>query len=122
MRPLAFKLLRRLRDPESGLSRNRSHETFESPEGKAALRAHRLLRSLERDLDQLEDAADLRLSSEGGRVRLTIEQPRLRLRRQALLEPLAFQLLMRSPRSGLLLRRAAERDAPELMPAPTADR
>ncbi|MDF1565530.1 MAG: hypothetical protein P1V51_21005 [Deltaproteobacteria bacterium] len=122
MHPLAFKLLRRLRDPGNPLSRNRSLETFASPEGRAALRAHRLLRSLERDLERLEDSSDLRLHHEAGRVRIAIDRPSLRLRREAVLEARAFGLLILSERTGPLLRLAAERDAPELVPDPRGDR
>lgn len=121
MQPLALRLLRRLRDPGNPLSRNRHHETFESPEGRAALRAHRQLRSLERDLDRLEHPEALQLCWESNRVRITIEQPGLRLKREAVLEPQAFSLLMRSTRFGPLLRRVAERDAPELVPDPRED-
>ncbi len=121
MTPLAFRLLRRLRDPGTPLSRNRNLGTFESKEGRSALRTHRLLRSLERDLGNLEEPEGLRLRAEGGRVRLMIDQPALKVRREAILERLAFDELMASSPFGPLLRKVAERDAPELVPAPRVD-
>jgi hypothetical protein len=43
-------VLRLRQDP--GFSRNRHYATFSSPEGKKALRIHRHLRSIERDLSR----------------------------------------------------------------------
>jgi hypothetical protein len=54
---------------EPGFSRNRHYATFSSPEGRRALRIHRHLRSIERDL---EAGATLAVARDGGRVRLRI--------------------------------------------------
>jgi hypothetical protein len=54
---------------EPGFSRNRHYATFSSPEGRRALRIHRHLRSIERDL---EAGGRLTVVREDGRVRLSI--------------------------------------------------
>ena len=58
----------RLRE-ERGFSRNRHFLTLSSPEGKRALRIHRQLRSIERDLSRASSATVDRAAD---RVRLTL--------------------------------------------------
>jgi hypothetical protein len=66
------RVVRRLRD-EPGFSRNRHFLAFSSPEGRRALRIHRHLRSIERDLwagstatvDHGADRVQLTLRSRG---------------------------------------------------------
>jgi len=60
MDPFVRKLVERLHAPGTPLSRNRHFHTFETPEGRAALRTSRRLRSLAKDL--------LTCQAEGGRV------------------------------------------------------
>jgi hypothetical protein len=60
MDPFVRKLVERLHAPGTPLSRNRHFHTFETPEGRAALRTSRRLRSLARDI--------LTCHAEGGRV------------------------------------------------------
>jgi hypothetical protein len=62
------RVVRRLRE-EPGFSRNRHFVTFSSPEGKRALRIHRHLRSIERDLSRGSSAV---VDESDGRVRLTL--------------------------------------------------
>lgn len=50
MDPFVKRLIQRLNDPTRPLSRNRHFHTFETPEGKAALKASRRLRSLQKDI------------------------------------------------------------------------
>ena len=62
------RVVQRLRQ-EPGFSRNRHFQTFSSPEGKRALRIHRHLRSIERDLTRGSSAT---VDEETDRVRLTL--------------------------------------------------
>lgn len=62
------RVVRRLRE-EPGFSRNRHFLTFSSPEGKRALKIHRQLRSIERDLSRAFSATVDRAAD---RVRLTL--------------------------------------------------
>lgn len=62
MDPFVRRLIERLHDPSRPLSRNRHFHTFETPEGKAALRTSRRLRSLQKDI--------LACTEEGGRARI----------------------------------------------------
>ena len=62
------RVVRRLRE-EPGFSRNRHFLTFSSPEGKRALKIHRQLRSIERDLSRASSATVDRAAD---RVRLTL--------------------------------------------------
>lgn len=63
MDPFVRRLIERLHDPSRPLTRNRHFHTFETPEGKLALRTSRRLKSLQRDI--------LACASEGGRAKLT---------------------------------------------------
>lgn len=62
------RVVRRLRE-EPGFSRNRHFQAFSSPEGRRALRIHRHLRSIERDLSSGSSAS---VDEAAGRVRLTL--------------------------------------------------
>ncbi len=68
MEDFVERVVRRLRDG-SGLSRNRHFLTFASPEGRKALRIHRHLRSVERDLAR---AVRAEVDRGGERVRIDI--------------------------------------------------
>jgi hypothetical protein len=65
--PFVRQLVQRLHAPGAPLSRNRHFHTFETPEGRAALRISRRLRSLARDIQAC--------AGEGGRVRCTPSEP-----------------------------------------------
>ncbi len=83
--------VRRLRtDP--GFSRNRFYLALSSPEGRRALRIHRHLRSLERDLAAGQVAT---VAREEARVRLTLRGRRGE--RTAFLTHTEFRLLCDAP-------------------------
>jgi len=93
--------VRRLRE-DPGFSRNRFYLALSSPEGRRALRIHRHLRSLERDL-----AAGLAatVAREAERVRLTIRGRRTE--RTAWLTRAEFRLLCDAPAVRTALGAAA---------------
>lgn len=68
MEAFVERVVRRLRE-EPGFSRNRHFLAFSSPEGKRALRIHRHLRSIERDLSRGSSAMVQKSESQ---VRLTL--------------------------------------------------
>jgi hypothetical protein len=85
------RVVRRLR-AEPGFSRNRHFATFSSPEGRRALRIHRHLRSIERDLSRGSTATVERAAD---RVRLTLRSKSgLRM---AWLTDAEFRILCTSP-------------------------
>jgi hypothetical protein len=66
------RVVRRLRE-ERGFSRNRHFLAFASAEGRRALRIHRHLRSIERDLAA---GAHVTIARDGDRVRLDLRSKR----------------------------------------------
>jgi hypothetical protein len=101
MADFVTRAVERLRaDP--GFSRNRYYLALSSPEGKRALRIHRHLRSLERDLARGLSAT---VAAEAQRVRLVLSGKRVS--RVAWLTRAEFRLLCTSP-----IVRAALGDAP----------
>jgi hypothetical protein len=96
-------VLRLREDP--GFSRNRHFLALSSPEGKRALRIHRHLRSLERDLAA---GASASVAAEAERVRLTLRGKRGQ--RIAWLTRAELRLLLGSPTA----RAALGADAAEL--------
>src|SRR5512141_501968 len=68
MADFVTRVVQRLRE-ETGFSRNRHYLALSSPEGRRALRIHRHLRSLERDL---AGGAAATVTREAERVRLTL--------------------------------------------------
>jgi hypothetical protein len=97
----------RLRE-RPGFSRNRHFQAFSSPEGRRALRIHRHLRSLERDL--LAGMAAT-VAQEAHRVRLTLHGRQGR--REAWLTRAEFGLLCDDP----AVRAALGSEQPELAEA-----
>jgi hypothetical protein len=96
------RAVERLRgDP--GFSRNRYFHALSSPEGKRALRIHRHLRSLERDLSA---GASATVAREAERVRLVLRGKRSS--RTAWLTRAEFRLLCTSPIVRAVLGDAAE--------------
>jgi hypothetical protein len=110
MDPFVRKLVERLHAPGTPLSRNRHFHTFETAEGRAALRTSRRLRSLAKDI--------LTCHAEGGRVacvpagvgedgdlkvQLTLE--RLSGKRTSLLSRDEFELLHGLPGVAAALER-----------------
>lgn len=85
------RVVMRLRG-EPGFSRNRHFLAFSSPEGRRALRIHRHLRSIERDLSAGSTAT---VDRGAARVRLTLRSKRGH--RTAFLSPSEFRILCTSP-------------------------
>jgi len=83
--------VRRLRE-DPGFSRNRFYLALSSPEGRRALRIHRHLRSLERDLTAGQAAT---VAREAERIRLTLRGRRGE--RTAWLTRAEFRLLCDAP-------------------------
>jgi hypothetical protein len=86
------RLLERLRD-DRAFSRNRHYLALSSPEGKRALRIHRHLRSLEKDLSS--DGVNATVTHEAKRIRLTLRGRRLD--RTAWLSRTEFRVLCGNP-------------------------
>jgi len=106
MDPFVQRLIRRLHHPSQPLSRNRHFATFDTPEGRAALRISRRLRSLQKDILQCRgEGGQVRFArqedpSAGGkegehRIELTLQ--RLRGRRVSMLAADEFELLRELP-------------------------
>ena len=91
MEAFVERVVRRLRE-EPGFSRNRHFLAFSSPEGQRALRIHRHLRSIERDLSRGSSAEVDRTE---GRVKLTLRS-RAGLRTAFLTLP-EYRLLCTNP-------------------------
>lgn len=83
-------------DPGRPLSRNRHFHTFESPEGRAALKIFKRLVALKRDMRACEQSGGLcrveQLKREG-KVKVEITLERLRSRRTVTLEAAELELL-----------------------------
>jgi len=84
---------------DPAFSRNRHHAALSSPEGRRAMRIHRHLRSLERDI-----AAGHAATVEHGPDRIRLELRGRRATRTAFLTRAEFRLLCTSP----LVRAALE--------------
>ncbi len=91
MADFVMRAVERLRD-DPGFSRNRHFHALSSPEGRRALRIHRHLRSLERDLSS---GASASLARDAERFRLTLRGPRGS--RVAWLTRAELRLLMGNP-------------------------
>jgi hypothetical protein len=91
MRGFVARAVERLRS-DAGFSRNRFFLALSSPEGRRALRIHRHLGSIERDLASGHEAT---VAPEDGRVRLDLRGPRGS--RTAYLSRAEFRLLCQSP-------------------------
>jgi hypothetical protein len=109
MADFVTRAVQRLRE-DPGFSRNRYYLALSSPEGKRALRIHRHLRSLERELAA---GAHAQVAHEEGRVRLTLHGPRGH--RTAWLTPPEFRLLCGSPdvRAALAAGEAPAEPSPD---------
>ena len=95
------RLVERLHDAARPLSRNRHFHTFDTPEGKRALRMSRRLKSLQRDiLASAGEGLRTRVSTAAtaeGEARVEVSFERVRGRRVALLEAQEFELLLALP-------------------------
>lgn len=111
MDPFVRRLVQRLIDPARPLSRNRHFHTFDSPEGRAALRVTRRLESLRRDLLQCRQEGGgvgvASLTDEKGGLKMEIRFERVRGRRTSMLSHAEFELLAELPDVKELLAKAA---------------
>jgi hypothetical protein len=96
------RAVQRLRE-DPGFSRNRYYLALSSPEGRRALRIHRHLRSLERDLAAGSAAT---VAREAERIRLTLRGKRGS--RTAWLTRSEFRMLCADPAVRAILGDAAE--------------
>lgn len=101
MDPFVRKLVLRLFDEGAPLSRNRHFHTFDSPEGKAALRVSKRLKALQRALEACrtsEGASTVRVVAlDGGKVRVEFRYARTRGTHVATLEPWEYEVLRALP-------------------------
>jgi hypothetical protein len=100
--PFVRQLVQRLHAPGAPLSRNRHFHTFETPEGRAALRISRRLRSLAKDLQSCAgEGGRVRCApsapGEAGEVKIQLTLERLSGRRTSLLTRDEFELLSELP-------------------------
>jgi hypothetical protein len=105
MSDFVTRAVQRLRE-DPGFSRNRHTTALSSPEGRRALRIHRHLRSIERDLAAGVAAS---VTREAERVRLTLRTARAS--RTAWLTRAEFRLLCDSPAVRAALGDDAAREA-----------
>lgn len=99
MEELTQRIVSRLREEPSSLSRNRNYATFEEPEARRALQIVRFLGSLEKDI--LDRSARgpievLRLEK-GMRLEIKMVFPLLRGTRTSFLSEEEFGLLLENP-------------------------
>jgi hypothetical protein len=92
MASFLLRALQRLRE-DRAFSRNRHFVALSSPEGRRAIRIHRHLRSLEKDLCQA--GVDATVTREAERFRLTLRGGRLS--RTAWLSLVEFRILCGNP-------------------------
>jgi hypothetical protein len=83
MKGFVYQLVQRLSEPESGLSRNRHHALFASPEGNRALHLQRHLQSLTQDVERFGAEAQLLIERTATDWEIRLEVPRLKFRRLA---------------------------------------
>ena len=101
MDPFVRRLVERLHDPARPLSRNRHFHTFDTPEGRLALRVSRRLKSLQRDIMACrKEGCPARFSRQlgpEGETRIELQMDRIQGRRVSLLQDAEFELLALLP-------------------------
>lgn len=101
MDPFVRKLVLRLFDEGAPLSRNRHFHTFDSPEGKQAMRISRRLKALQLDIAKCREAGGASrvvVTKDGaGVVRVEIKLEHLRSTRLTTLDEVEFELLRGMP-------------------------
>ena len=101
MDPFVRKLVQRLHDPDQPLSRNRHFHTFETPEGRAALKASKRLKSIQKDILRCADeggaARFVRRPDPEGHYRVELHLDRVKGRRVSVLADAEFELLQELP-------------------------
>jgi hypothetical protein len=115
MDPFVRRLVERMLEPSAPLSRNRHFHTFDTPEGRTALRMTRRLRSLRKDilacLAEGRPARFIRQSDAEGTHRIELRMERIRGRRVCVLPMAEFELLRELPGVGAGLVEGAAQDA-----------
>jgi hypothetical protein len=101
MDPFVRRLVERLHDPTRPLSRNRHFHTFDTPEGRSAMKVSRRLKSLQRDIMAcLKEGSRARFSRQvgpDGETRIELQMLRIQGRRVSLLQDAEFELLAQLP-------------------------
>jgi hypothetical protein len=101
MDPFVRRLVERLHDPTRPLSRNRHFHTFDTPEGRSALKVSRRLKSLQRDImachKEGSRARFFRQVGPDGQTRIELQMERIQGRRVSLLQDAEFELLSQLP-------------------------
>ncbi len=101
MDPYVRRLVQRLLEPSAPLSRNRHFHTFDTPEGRSALRMTRRLRSLRKDIlacvAEGRPAHFVRQEDAEGSHRIELRMERVRGRRVCVLPTAEFELLRELP-------------------------
>jgi hypothetical protein len=101
MDPFVRRLIQRLHDPARPLSRNRHFHTFETPEGKRALKTSKRLLNLQRDIltchGEGAPAVFKRHTEEDGSFRIELRLERVKGRRVSVLADAEFELLRELP-------------------------
>lgn len=98
------RLIERLHDPSQPLSRNRHFHTFESPEGRRALKTSRRLKSLQRDIlacvkEGQRPVVERRVDAEG-EVEIELRFEAIQGKRSSRLHGAEFELLCALPGVG----------------------
>jgi hypothetical protein len=106
-------MLIRLRRQGVKLSRNRNYDLFESQVARRALKLHRMLRHLERELLRYtrHDGVEVRLGpADGQHCAIEVRVPLLHLRRTIYLRAGELELLRETPELERLLRVEADEE------------
>lgn len=102
MSPFVRRLVERLFEPDSGLSRNRHFHTFDNEEGREALRISRRLKALATDIDRCRASGGVpaitRTTDRRGQVKVELALTQTRARRTTMLEEAEYELLLKLPR------------------------
>jgi hypothetical protein len=106
MDPFVRRLVQRLLDPAQPLSRNRHFATFQSAEGRAAMRVTRRLRSLQRDVEACRAQGNqprvVSPADEKGGILIELKLRELRGTRSTRLAHAEFELLRSLPGMDVL--------------------
>lgn len=93
MDPFVRRLVERLFEPDSGLSRNRHFHTFDNEEGRLAIRISKRLRALAKDIDECHrEGGRPNVSRASGKVRIEIG-----LHRTTTIDEAEYELLLKLP-------------------------
>lgn len=101
MDPFVRRLVERLFEPDSGLSRNKHFHTFDNAEGKQALRISKRLRALAGDLEACHAGGGhstvTRATDAKGKVHIELAFTKLKTRRVTTLDEAEYALLLKLP-------------------------